>query len=180
MPVPYSKVPIEQLMRHEVAYNLIDAIGKNSFENWSIDQFEKNIVAYADNTMHLTRQDINLLKNGLSELDHEMPFLKFGEEGQHYAYELFMSNPNNWGSRGAPFFWNYVARKMTYIKLPADRDTIKDIYMDAVKEFDIPFGKDDWVYIERFAAGGMSSGVVDGLFAKEALDTILRRLEKYK
>lgn len=178
MPVSYSKVPMEQLMRHEGAYKLIDEIGKQRFENWDVVSFEKLIVA-DDNQLHLAYKDVENIKTELSKLDAEMPFLKFGEKGQHYAYELFLSDPPSWGSRGAPFFWNYVARSMTYTKLPADKKVIKEIYMTAVNEFGIPFGKDEWVYIEQFAAGGMSSGVVDGIFTKDGLETILKRLERY-
>jgi len=43
----------------------------------------------------------------------------------------------------------------------------------------IPFGKDEYVFIKRFAAGGMSSGMVGGLFVQEALDKLIYRLKKY-
>ena len=108
-----------------------------------------------------------------------MPFLKFGEQGQHYAYELFLSPPDRWCSRGAPFFWAYVARQFTFDKLPMAEDAFRSKYMSIVNVLGIPFGTEEYVFIKRFAAGGMSSGMVGGLFVQEALDKLLYRLKKY-
>lgn len=51
--------------------------------------------------------------------------------------------------------------------------------MSIVKVLGIPFGTEEYVFIKRFAAGGMSSGMVGGLFVEEALNKLLYRLKKY-
>ena len=40
-------------------------------------------------------------------------------------------------------------------------------------------GKDGSVYIDRFAAGGISSGVISGAFVAEVHQLLLKRLKKY-
>ena len=65
----------------------------------------------------------------------KMPFLRFREEGQHYGYELFLSPPKHWGSRGAPLWWAYAARKFTYDKLPMDEQFFYEKYKSIVQEF---------------------------------------------
>ena len=54
--------------------------------------------------------------------------------------------------------------------------------MAIVEELWIHYGKagnEGGVYIEQFAAGGMSSGVVTGEFVAEAHQLLLHRLNKY-
>ena len=124
--------------------------------------------------------DHDAIEGALVVLDETMPFLKFGEKGQHYAYELFLSPPLHWASRGAPFFWAYTARQFTYDNLPMDEVEFVGKYKKIVNELNIPYGQDEYVYIEKFAAGGMSSGMVGGIFVKDALDVLCCRLRKYK
>lgn len=179
MPIHYCDVPIRQLLCNQSAYEIIDATGKKLFENWNMDEFEKWIIR--DDYSIFLQPDENKIKllSELEQLDKTMPFLKFGEEGQHYGYELFLSPPPYWASRGAPFFWCYTARCFTYDKLPLSVEALTDKYMSIVNEFNIPFGKDEYIFIDKFSAGGMSSGMVGGLFAKTALETLIHRVKKY-
>ena len=134
-----------------------------------------------ETTRYICNQaDHEAIVGALVALDETMPFLKFGEKGQHYAYELFLSPPPHWASRGAPFFWAYTARQFTYDKLPMDEAEFVKKYKKIVAELDIPYGRDEYVYIDKFAAGGMSSGMVGGIFVKDALDVLCYRLRKYK
>jgi hypothetical protein len=179
MPVPYERIPYEQLLCHQAAYDLIDLAGRNKFRNWDILEFEKAILG-AEGTKYIcTDEDHQAIVENLKSLNSTMPFLKYGEPGQHYAYELFLSTPDHWSSRGAPFFWAYVARQFTFDKLPMTEDAFKAKYMSIVKMLDVPFGNDEYIYINRFAAGGMSSGLVGGIFAQNALDKLIYRLKKY-
>ena len=179
MPVSYRSIPMEQLLCHAAAYNLIDIAGHIRFENWDIGLFEKDYLG-CDGYHYIRCDDdkVALLKP-LATLDRIMPFLKFGEEGQHYGYELFLSKPEHWGLRGDPFFWVYAARRFTYDRLPMKEDEFSRKYMSIVRELNIPYGTDDFVHIEMFAAGGMSSGCVSGKFVEEAHELLLRRLKKY-
>jgi len=180
MPTPYKKIPYNQLLCNQRAYDIIDKAGKAYFPNWDVNEFEKDIIAMEGMGFIRNEQDHNAVMGALNELDRSMPFLKFGEDGQHYAYELFLSPPDSWGSRGAPFFWVYAARQFTEDKLPMNEADFTEKYKRIVEQFGIPFGKDEYVYIEQFAAGGMSSGVVGGLFVEQALQTLCYRLRKYK
>lgn len=109
-----------------------------------------------------------------------MPFLKFGEEGTHHAYEMFLSDPCGWGSRGAPLFWAYASRAFTYDALPMDPSPLKEKYLGIAKSFGIPASGDEYVHIDRFASGGLSSGMIGGSFIEESLKTLLRRNELYR
>ena len=179
MPVPYETVPYEQLLCHQAAYDLIDLAGRERFEDWDILEFEKATLGAGSTRYICTDEDHRTVIGSLKTLNSTMPFLKFGEAGQHYAYELFLSPPDRWCSRGAPFFWAYVARQFTFDKLPMTEDSFRSKYMSIVKMLEIPFGAEEYVYIKRFAAGGISSGMVGGLFVQEALCKLLYRLKKY-
>lgn len=180
MPIPYEKIPYNQLLCNQRAYNIIDEAGSAYFPNWDITEFEKAILGMGSTGFICNEKDHLAVMGTLNELDRSMPFLKFGEDGQHYAYELFLSPPNSWSSRGDPFFWTYTARQFTDDKLPMSKKDFIKKYRKIVEQLSIPFGRDEYVYIEQFAAGGMSSGVVDGLFVEQALQTLCHRLEKYK
>lgn len=179
MPVSYETIPFEQLLGHQAAYDLIDDAGRDRFEDWDILEFEKSTLGAGSTVYIRNDEDHKAIVERLKPLNDAMPFLKCGELGQHYAYELFLSPPENWVSRGAPFFWAYVARQFTFDKLPMTETEFKEKYMTIVKALGVPFGKEEYVHIKRFAAGGMSSGMVGGLFVQEALGTLLRRLKKY-
>ena len=178
MPVPFRKVPIEQLLHHEAAYQIINIAGNLRYDDWDIIEFEKGILGCDGRHYYSTAEEEQELFRPLLVLDHIMPFLRFKENGQHYGYELILSLPK-WHLRGDPFFWAYTARRFTYDKLPMSADEFTRKYMSIVQDLGIPYGKDEWCRIERFSAGGMSSGCVHGEFVKEALAALLSRLEKY-
>lgn len=179
MPILYEKIPFQQLLCNQRAYEIIDKAGCAYFENWDMTEFEKAILGMGGTGCIGNEQDHNAVMKALTELDKKMPFLKFGEEGQHYAYELFLSPPDSWGSRGAPFFWAYAARQFTDDKLPMSQELFTKKYKEIVERLRIPFGEDEYVYIEQFAAGGMSSGMVGGLFVEQTLQILCNRLKKY-
>lgn len=180
MPIHYENIPYQQLLCNQRAYELIDKAGCAYFSNWNMDEFEKAILGMGSTGYICNEQDHKAVMGALAELDEKMPFLKFGEDGQHYAYELFLSPPNSWGSRGATFFWAYTARQFTDDKLPMSQERFAKKYKEIVELLHIPFGRDEYVYIEQFAAGGMSSGMVGGLFVEQALQILCKRLQKYK
>ena len=180
MPIPYNKIPFEQLVKHQGAYDIINTNGKVFFEDWDIHHFEgcsitKDYYCSPEKLMEFRA----FLRHDFELLDSKMPFLKFGEVGQHYAYELFLSPPPYWASRGAPGFWNKLGRIFTDYKLPLDKNTFSSIYLEIINNYEIPYGKDEYVNIEEFNYGGMSQGAVGGLFVKDSLDLLLMRLKKY-
>ena len=96
MPISYTRVPFEQLLCHEGAYNLIDIAGHLHFENWNINEFEHGLLGCNGTRYIRTAEDRAALLKPLLVLDRMMPLYRFGEEGQHYAYELFLSKPEHW------------------------------------------------------------------------------------
>jgi hypothetical protein len=118
--------------------------------------------------------------SGLSVLDKSMPFLKFGEKGQHYAYELFLSFPETWGTRGDPFFWTFMARQFTFDILPMSEQAFNQKFKAIIKMLDVPYGGESCTYVPQFDAGGMSRGMVSGAFVKRAHEILIRRLRKYE
>jgi len=133
MPVSYETIPYEQLLCHQAAYDLIDLAGRERFRNWDILEFEKATLGAGSTGYICTDEDHRVVIGSLESLNTTMPFLKFGEPGQHYAYELFLSPPDHWGSRGAPFFWAYAARQFTFDTLPMSEASFKSKYLSIVK-----------------------------------------------
>lgn len=180
MPVKFEKIPIWQIMRHQAAYDLIAQNGPGIYREWNLIDFEKESVSFGGAAYAHDEIRFNELRSCLSVLNRTMPFLKFGEKGAHYAYELFLSDPSNWYSRGAPLFWAYASRAFTYDELPMEPSLLKRKYLEIARSFGIPLSDDSYVYIDRFASGGMSSGLVGGLFIEESLKTLLRRNGLYR
>lgn len=180
MPIPYEKLTNNDIVHHKYAYDCFDKIGKSLFEEWDILGFEKAVLGCGDNHFLYMAEKIREHKDIFQNLNETMPFLRFGEDGKHYAFELFLSPPPFWGSRGAPFWWAYTARKMTSYVLPMDENELYDLYKQSAKEFGMDVNRDEHYYIERFAAGGMSSGVITGAFIRESWYVIRDRNRLYR
>ena len=88
MPIPYSKIPLNQLLMHQGAYDLIDEVGSKMYPDWDIAEFEKMVLGNEGIKYIKNKHEETEILDSLSLLDDKMPFLKFREEGQHYAYEL--------------------------------------------------------------------------------------------
>lgn len=180
MPIPYSKLKNADILHHQAAYECFDKAGKSLFPNWDMIEFEKAVLGCGDAHYLGMADEIWKVPNLFGDLDRTMPFLKFGEDGQHYAYELFLSPPRFWGGRGAPLWWAYVARKFTFDKLPMDEQELQDKYNSFAAKFRISLSYYKDYYIERFAAGGMSSGMVGSRFVREGWRTVRDRNKLYK
>lgn len=179
MPVLYENLTYNDILHHKAAYECFDNIGKRLFDEWNIEGFEKAVLGCGDNHFLYMAEKIKATPNLYGTLNDQMPFLKFREDGQHYAYELFLSPPKFWGSRGAPLYWAYVAREFTYDKLPMKEEELHEKYLSFAKQFGINLNYQEHYYIERFAAGGMSSGVVTSEFVRKGWYTIRNRNRLY-
>ena len=124
-------------------YDCFNEVGKSLFQEWDIVGFEKAVLGCGDNHFLYMAERIKETPNLFGELNATMPFLRFREEGQHYGYELFLSPPPYWGSRGAPLWWAYAARKLTQYTLPMDEETLFTLYTDVSKEFGINMKHDE-------------------------------------
>jgi hypothetical protein len=181
MPIPREKLDIKTLMYEQVSYNILNSIGQAKFKDW--DKYKLEGLCIGGDGLgikyYTTQIVLHLAAYDFLELDKERPFLKFKEKGQHYANELFLSNPYCCGTRGEPFMWMYLARAFSNDRLPMDKKSFENKYRKIISDYGIPFGEDKHVYIEQFAYGGMSGGSIGGIFASKGLDILLIRLGKY-
>ena len=180
MPIPYEKLDFQKLFHHQGAYDRIDAVGMTLHPEWDIIEFEKTLFGAEGRHFFQPGHD-DVLKSELPNLNDVMPFLKFGESGQHYGYELFLSPPPGWGTRAMPFLWAYMARQFTYDKLPMPAEAIIEKVRNILHSLGIDESSEECIYIKRFDSGGMSRGQIYGKhFWDHLLPVILRRSNLYK
>ena len=180
MPIPYEELSYNDILHNQAAYDCFDKAGKKLFKDWDIIGFEKAVLGCGDTHYLFMAEKIKQVPDLFGDLNSRMPFLRFREEGQHYGYELFLSPPEFWGSRGAPFWWAYAAREFTYDKLPMDEAYFLDKYKSIAKEFGLNINSNREQQIERFAAGGMSSGIVTEQFIRQGWYDVRRRNRLYQ
>ncbi|MBO4703077.1 MAG: hypothetical protein J5625_10515 [Lachnospiraceae bacterium] len=77
---------------------------------------------------------------------------------------LFENKPNKgWGSRGNPFFWDYLEKLASEIDYTIDADELeKWIKAVHLKLTGTELTADSDVFVEEFDYGGMSSGRITG------------------
>lgn len=181
MPILYAELEPRILLHNQLSYDAIVRVGSSHLAGWKIEDIETHAIFddFRGELFSEPRASMGLNRE-LAELDGKFPFLCFGEEGKHFAYELFLSPPDYWGSRGAPFFWAYAARQFTFDELPMPKAKLERKYRAIVDALGVPFGVDDYFYVEQFARGGMSGGMVGGRFVKDGLEILKKRLELYR
>ncbi len=178
MPIKYESLDFKTLLHHQGAYEIIDDNGHHLFSDWNIIAFEKEIFGDYD-TRYKNDEQISNLRFGLDRLDNSSPFLRFADKEQHFGYELFLSPPPHWSSRGAPLFWAYAARAFTYDALPMEEAYFSSKYEAICRAFGLCTTGTNEIFVERFAAGGMSSGIVTDRFVQDGLRCLLRRNKLY-
>lgn len=181
MPVARINLGLKELLYEKEIYEILEDTATHLYKDFSMERLEQAVLGGAEYCQGIEDNELILnAKKRLDAWDERKPFLKFGEPGQHYANELFLSQPCNWCSRGAPYFWVYMARLFSTDTLPVNTDAFKKKYLLELEKLGIPYGIDEYVYIPQFAHGGMSSGMVGGMFVANALDVLLQRMELYK
>lgn len=181
MPVARTRLSIKELLYEKETYEILEDTAKHLYKDFEMKQLESAVLGGGEYCPGVENNELIIkARMRLDGWDKRKSFLKFGELGQHYANELFLSQPCNWGSRGAPFFWAYMARLFSYDELPMSADALRKKYLHEVEKLGIPYGVDEYVHIPQFAHGGMSSGMVGGMFVADALDVLLQRLNLYK
>ena len=82
--------------------------------------------------------------------------------------ELFDSEPIQWGFRGDPYLWRELREKLRTTELPSEeaqfRRLLENAFWEATGE---ALSFCDFIIIERFAHGGMSSGGINGEFWRQ-------------
>ena len=77
--------------------------------------------------------------------------------------ELFDPAPDQWGFRGDPHAWAVLREHLAMTPVPAEGHEVEDLLIEAfltVVGVDLRTTRDERVYREGFAHGGMSGGYV--------------------
>lgn len=179
MQIKRTNLRLKKLMCEKESYDIFFNCHKDMFVFFNVGKFEKFLLDQDPSPMseiHL----IHMVKQELDELDKNKPLLEYKDKGTHYAFELFLTNPGNWTSNAEPYLWAYISRKFSDDLLPMSKEEFKKKYMEIIKYFNIPYGEDKSIVLDRFTLGDMSNGLVSGMFVKIALDILLERLETYE
>ena len=94
-----------------------------------------------------------------------------------YLSDLFIVRPETFGARGDPYFWEYLENYFSKIEFPYSEiwftDDIERLFIEITGEH---LSKDANPYVEAFAHGGMSSGVLCGAFwVEKAIPLLVKR-----
>jgi hypothetical protein len=76
---------------------------------------------------------------------------------------LFDPEPRSWGLRGDPYVWQALREHLSGTDMPASADEVVSLLHEAFSELvgiDLAADPSPSVYCERYAHGGMSSGMV--------------------
>ena len=112
------------------------------------------------------------IKDKLKELDNNKPLTKPGV----FAFCYFYEPPCGWMSRGTPHLWQAIAREFSndYWR-DLTQATFTEKYLKSFYKLtgvDLLTTTEEYFYCEKYAHGGMSSGMISVQFFREALNII--------
>ena len=85
---------------------------------------------------------------------------EYDRKENNHMQSIFTPPPPTWGSRGNPYFWDYLEAHIPEdITVDNLEQWIKDEHKHLTGQ---ELNKDSSVYVEQFSHGGMSSGVICG------------------
>lgn len=173
MAISFCDMDFKYLLRNQATYARLNDAGKRLFPDWDMERFEKYLYGLGE-YRYLENVQTSVLKSSVKVLDEAMPYLFYGEEGQHYGYELFMINPN-FRKDFNPLFWAYMARKFTFEKLPMDEEYLIERYIQGCLELGIKFHSYGETVVKSFSAGYHGTDIISGRLVHDVLYTIKRR-----
>ena len=184
MPIPYEKLDLKTLLYHKGAYDRIDLNGRRYINRWNIHQLEQRIFCDGG-IMEFDIEDERVLYKDIKELNIIQPFLKFNEKGQHYGYELFLSNVST-VSRGDDLFMPFMARKFTYDKLPMKKERLISKYTKVCESLGIIRQTNGKFIVENYklqkdyfdSGYNMYNGLSEA-YVNKVFEAILERNNKY-
>ena len=82
---------------------------------------------------------------------------------------LFRSPPDAWwGLRGDPYLWKDLSRVFRPVPIPDSVDTLRAMLEAGFLALTShPITTGEWIFVDRYSHGGMSSGQVDPDFWRE-------------
>jgi hypothetical protein len=91
---------------------------------------------------------------------------------------LFEPEPVNWGLRGDPFLWREMKANIASKEVNSVNDfenVLHDLFLELTKSL---AENDNFIFVEKYHLGGMSSGQVSAEFwLKQAIPLLLSRYE---
>jgi hypothetical protein len=77
--------------------------------------------------------------------------------------DLFNPIPSQWGLRGDPFLWMEMAHALCHVPIPTDDSAVERVLLACFTALTgAELKREQDLSIERFARGGMSSGMING------------------
>lgn len=94
--------------------------------------------------------------------------------------EIFKARPERWGLRGEPYLWDDMEVYFAGYVIPFSEDRFIEEFEAMFKKLTgISLDSPDYVHIDEYSHGGMSSGMIDSSYWKlELLPLLLERLRK--
>ena len=171
---------------------------KTAGELRRIPQYYRAIHAYADSLSNARMKDVFYSSSSLYDWEIAMntnmvnglPAAGFFEMKQevyeiarrlkHTAFvsDIFAEDPPSWGARGMPFFWNSLKTAFAFDEFPMTKQELaKKIKYEYEMRTHEPLALNSKPYVEEFAHGGMSSGILVGeLIINEWIPDLANRL----
>lgn len=92
----------------------------------------------------------------------------------HDLSELFDEEPPRWSLRGDPWLWREMRERFQGTPVPASSNELAEVIGRMFKELTgKPITHPDYIFVARYAHGGMSSGMVVPQFWRETLIPLL-------
>lgn len=82
--------------------------------------------------------------------------------GKTSLSQIFLDLPKQWGLRGDPFFWDYLRSRAEHMEINEPEELEKWIKDEFEKLAGVKLTSEGNIKVDKFAHGGMSSGVVSG------------------
>lgn len=88
---------------------------------------------------------------------------------------LFEEEPFRWGLRGDPYLWRDMGRTLRAVALPQTEAQFVALIESTFEQLTgAPLSSTDYIYVEKYDHGGMSSGYVSPPFWRETALPLLR------
>lgn len=88
---------------------------------------------------------------------------------------LFEEKPWQWGLRGDPFLWQEMIETIGHLPLPASESDFQQLLTNTFESLaGVSILGPQFIYVERYAHGGMSSGQVSVEFWRHTAFPLLK------
>ncbi len=94
---------------------------------------------------------------------------------KNYIADLFQAKPVQWGLRGDPYLWDAMQNHFAQTPLPHSAEQVAQLLAQAFETLTgQPITAEKHFFVEQFAHGGMSGGIVSPQFWRETAVPLLQ------